>query len=193
MSFQIIRTIDTHRMLRYGPNVGTPGPNEEIVNIADNSLMQQLEGIASATINNDGSFATVPLTLPLIKEDAPGVAPVLLVTSDATPTVLFRATLPTQTMYVVNFKLRGIDTGNGNRRYIDATFMITRLNGAAVIDKQQVQFDGSNNATAAAWAITASIDPNATSDFVIQVTGQAGRQIEWALATTAHRFRPAGL
>jgi hypothetical protein len=196
MSFQIMRAIDTHRMLRYGSNVGVPGANEEIVVIANDALMAQLEGIASAIINNDGSFATVPLDLPIIKEDQPGVPDVLLVTQDgATPQAvqLFRATIPTQTLYIANFKLRGIDPNNGNRRYIDATYMIARLNAGAVIDSSAVTFNGFNNAAAQAWGITASIDPNATADFVIQVTGQANRTIEWVLKTTVHRFRPSGL
>lgn len=193
MSYQIKRDATTHRMISYGVNVGGAGANEEIINIQDDSTMHLLEGVASAVINNDGSFVTTPIVLPIIKEDAPGVPIFTIITADATPTVLARFTIPTQTMYVANFKLRGIDAGNGNRRFIDATYMISRVNGASVIDTSAVNFNGFNNATAQAWGITASIDPNANSDFVIQVTGQAGRSIEWTLTTAVHRFRPQGL
>lgn len=193
MSFQIKRDKATHRMLTYGSNVGTPTNTEDVVTITDDSQLDRLQGILSATVDDDGTITVVPLPTPTIKKDEFGLPDQILQTTNATQTELARFSLSTTTMYVARFELRGIDLGNGNRRYIEAAVECARLSAGAIIDSITTLVNSFNNATSQAWTANAILDGAKPNDVVIVVTGQAGRTIEWVLETHVKRFRPQGL
>lgn len=110
-------------------------------------------------------------------------------TTNATPAEIWRATLAQVTLYRASLELLGVDAGNGNARYIDAKIIAKRLaNGALMVGAPAVEAN-IQDAGASTWAITAAVSGN---DFVITVTGQAGRSIDWQLSGRVVSFTPAG-
>lgn len=117
-------------------------------------------------------------------------------TTDATPAELFRRSLSTLSEYEAEFKLRGIDAVNGSVRRIRADVVAKRLNGGALMVGAPVVLANHQDTGAAAttsgvanWAITASVSG---VDFVITVTGAAGRTIDWMLSGVVESFTPGG-
>lgn len=117
-------------------------------------------------------------------------------TTDATPTELFRRSLLTLSEYEAEFKLRGIDAVNGSVRRIRADVVAKRLNGGALMVGAPIVIANHQDTGAAAttsgvanWAITASVSG---VDFVITVTGAAGRTIDWMLSGVVESFTPGG-
>lgn len=177
--------------------------------VAGVSLPQPL-GIAGDQLvtYDDGNIVDVPAGMaPVLAAHIPppaiiGVLATLQVaarvrTTDATPTEIFRRTLAQVTEYEAEFKLRGIDAGNGVVRRIRADVVAERLMGGAVLIGTVVVSNIQTPSGAAAttsnvtnWAITAAVSGN---DFVITVTGSAGRTIDWLLSGAVDRFSPSGL
>jgi hypothetical protein len=110
-------------------------------------------------------------------------------TTDATPSEVYRATLALLTGYWAGFRLVGIDAGNGTMRVISASIVAKRLGAGALLVGAPVVIANHADAAAAAWAITASVSGN---DFVITVTGAAGRTIDWLLSGDIVAFTPGG-
>jgi hypothetical protein len=110
-------------------------------------------------------------------------------TTDATQTELYRATLRQNTAYTAILTLSGVDLGNGAVRVIRASIVAKRLgNGAALVGAPVVIANHQDTGTSA-WAIGASASGN---DFVVTVTGAAGRTIAWRLAGSVESFTPGG-
>jgi hypothetical protein len=110
-------------------------------------------------------------------------------TTDATPTEVYRRTLAQLTGYATVAALIGVDAGNGAVRVIRASIVAKRLGGAAILVGAPVVIASHADAAASTWAITATVSGN---DFIITVTGAAGRTVDWALSGTVRSFTPAG-
>lgn len=112
-------------------------------------------------------------------------------TTTAAATEILRVPLATNSAYRACLELIAIDMGNGNRRYINAVVLCARLGAGAMVDGFVVVANLFNNATSQAWNISA---PSAVgNDVVIQVTGQAGRTIQWQLTGEVRQYRPSGV
>lgn len=110
-------------------------------------------------------------------------------TTSATPAELWRATLAPLTGYRAALTLLAVDSGNGALRMIRASVVAKRLNNGAALVGAPVVIANHQDAAASAWAITATADGN---DFVITVTGAAGRNIDWLLTGDVVSFTPGG-
>ena len=110
-------------------------------------------------------------------------------TTNATPAELWRAALAQRTGYRATLTLIAVDAGNGAVRTIEARVTAKRLaNGALLVGKPVVVADHQDSGTAA-WGIGASVSGN---DFIITVTGAAGRSIDWLLSGDVVSFTPGG-
>lgn len=110
-------------------------------------------------------------------------------TLNATPTELYRAQLRPLTGYDVVIRLLGVDAGNGVVKKLVVDFTVKRLNGApSQVGGTSVAANHSDTA-AATWNAGFTFDGN---DLVIQVTGAAGRTIDWAFTGSVNSFAPSG-
>ena len=110
-------------------------------------------------------------------------------TTNATPAQLYRATLAQRTGYRASLTLIAVDAGDGAVRTIEARITAKRLaNGALLVGQPVVVADHQDSGTAA-WGIGASVSGN---DFIITVTGAAGRSIDWLLSGDVVSFTPGG-
>lgn len=112
-----------------------------------------------------------------------------LTTNNATSTELTRFTLRLQTLYRARLELLAVDRGNGVAKYINAIIVFKRLNaGALMIGVDQTVL--LQDAGASTWTIPApAISGN---DIVINVTGAAGRTIDWNLTGFVRSVTPSG-
>lgn len=110
-------------------------------------------------------------------------------TTDATPTELWRATLRPLTGYRARLELLAVDAGNGAVRAITASVVAKRLNGGAILVGAPVVIANHQDTRAATWGIAAAVSGN---DFVITVTGAAGRTVDWILDGQVQSFSPGG-
>jgi hypothetical protein len=110
-------------------------------------------------------------------------------TTNATPAELWRATLAQRTGYRATLTLIAVDAGNGAVRTIEARVTAKRLtNGALLVGSPTVVSDHQDSGTST-WGITAAVSSN---DFVVTVTGAAGRNIDWLLSGDVVSFTPGG-
>lgn len=110
-------------------------------------------------------------------------------TTNATPAELYRATLAQRTGYRASLTLIAVDAGNGAVRTIEARITAKRLtNGALLVGQPVVVADHQDTGTAA-WGIGASVSG---TDFLVTVTGAAGRSIDWLLSGDVVSFTPGG-
>lgn len=119
-----------------------------------------------------------------------GAAPLLarVTTTNATPTEIFRSTLATNTGYRAQLSALGVDMGNGNMWERSGRFLLRRLSGAAQVVGTPI-VDAPITDPALGWSVSAGVSGN---DFVITVTGAAGRTIDWSLTGTYTSFTPNG-
>ena len=110
-------------------------------------------------------------------------------TTNATPAELYRATLAQRTGYRASLTLIAVDAGNGAVRTIEARVTAKRLTGSALLVGTPVAVSDQQDAGTSAWAITAAVSG---TDFVVTVTGAAGRNIDWQLAGDVVSFTPGG-
>lgn len=110
-------------------------------------------------------------------------------TTNATPTELYRATLAPLTGYRALLRLLAVDAGNGAVRMIEASIVAKRLAGGAALVGAPVVIANHQDAAASAWGITATAEGN---DFVVTVTGAAGRTVDWLLSGDVVAFTPGG-
>ncbi len=115
-------------------------------------------------------------------------------TTGVTPAELFRRPLSPLTGYAAMVHLVGIDSGNGNMRYIRATIAAKRLSGDAIL----VPVNGGalagvladhRDGNAGVWTITPSVSGN---DFIITVVGAAARTVNWFCRVEVDSFTPGG-
>lgn len=118
-------------------------------------------------------------------------------TTNATATQLVRLTLAAQTLYEADLHLVAIDAANGVSWRYHVELTAKRLNAGAIFEgADQVTSRKSTGAAAttsnvAAWAVPA---PTVTgNDLIIQVTGAAGRTIDWMMRGSVAKFAPAGI
>lgn len=111
-------------------------------------------------------------------------------TTNATATEVYRAPLQTNRGYAGDFLLIGVDAGNGAVKVIRASIAAKRLGAGALMVGTPTLYAQHNDTAAAAWTAGANVQGN---DFVITVTGAAGRSVDWNLAGTIVQFAPAGL
>lgn len=135
-----------------------------------------------------GNTAQAADPAPLVYRDGLAIRERLR-TTNATPAALYRATLAQRTGYRASLTLIAVDAGNGAVRTIEARVTAKRLtNGALLVGQPVVVADQQDSGTAS-WGIAASVSGN---DFVITVTGAAGRNIDWALSGDVVSFTPGG-
>lgn len=135
-----------------------------------------------------GNTATPADPPPLVYRDGLAIDQRMRTTS-ATPAELWRATLAQRTGYRASLTLIAVDAGNGAVRTIDARITAKRLGGNALMVGAVTVVSDHQDAGTAAWGITASVSGN---DFVVTVTGAAGRNIDWQLAGDVVSFTPGG-
>lgn len=109
-------------------------------------------------------------------------------TTDATITELLRKTLAPLTGYVARFELIAVDAGNGAVKVIFATVAAKRLGAGALMIGAPVVLSTHADAAASAWTVSASASGD---DFVISVTGAAGRTIDWLIYGHVTSFAPS--
>ena len=135
-----------------------------------------------------GNAATPADPAPLVYDDGLTIR-ARLRTTNATPAELYRATLAQRTGYRANLTLIAVDAGNGAVRTIEARITAKRLtNGALLVGSPVVVSDHQDSGTTS-WAITANASG---TDFVVTVTGAAGRNIDWLLSGDVVSFTPGG-
>ena len=113
-------------------------------------------------------------------------------TTDATPTELYRVTLRAATIYDVEMRVLGVDAGNGATKKLVVDFTIKRVgagNGATLVGTPEYKTDKAD-AAASNWNISPHLDGN---DFVVTVTGVAGRNISWTMLCVVDTFSPGGV
>ena len=110
-------------------------------------------------------------------------------TTNATPAELWRATLAQRTGYRATLTLIAVDAGNGAVRTIEARVTAKRLTGGALLVGTPTVLSDQQDSGTSAWAITAAVSGN---DFVVTVTGAAGRNIDWQIAGDVVSFTPGG-
>lgn len=135
-----------------------------------------------------GNTATPADPPPLVYRDGIAIDQRLRTTS-ATPAELWRATLAQRTGYRATLTLIAVDAGNGAVRTIEARVTAKRLTGGALLVGTPVVVSDQQDSGTSAWAITAAVSGN---DFVVTVTGAAGRNIDWQLAGDVVSFTPGG-
>jgi hypothetical protein len=82
-----------------------------------------------------------------------------------------------------------VDAGNGAVRTIEARVTAKRLTGSALLVGTPVVVSDQQDSGTSAWAITAAVSG---ADFLVTVTGAAGRNIDWQLACDVVSFMPGG-
>lgn len=135
-----------------------------------------------------GNTATPADPAPLVYRDGIIIDQRLRTTS-ATPAELWRATLAQRTGYRATLTLIAVDAGNGAVRTIEARVTAKRLTGGALLVGTPVVVSDQQDSGTSAWAITAAVSG---ADFVVTVTGAAGRNIDWQLAGDVVSFTPGG-
>jgi hypothetical protein len=110
-------------------------------------------------------------------------------TTNATPTELYRATLAPLTGYRATVNLLAVDAGNGAVRAIEARITAKRLGGGAVLVGALTVVSDQQDSGTGSWGIVPSVSGN---DFLITVTGAAGRTIDWLLDGQVRAFTPGG-
>ena len=108
-------------------------------------------------------------------------------TTDGAATELLRRTLAPLTGYVARFELIAVDAGNGAVKVVFATVAAKRLGAGALMVGTPTVLSNHADPAASAWAVAASASSN---DFVITVTGAAGRTIDWLLYGSVTSFTP---
>ncbi len=135
-----------------------------------------------------GNTAQAADPAPLVYDDGLTIR-ARLRTTNATPAELYRATLAQRTGYRASLTLIAVDAGNGAVRTIEARITAKRLtNGALLVGSPVVVADHQDSGTSS-WAITANVSG---TDFVVTVTGAAGRNIDWLLSGEVTAFTPGG-
>lgn len=136
----------------------------------------------------DGNAADPPLAAPL-RYDEDGKLQGRVTTSNATATELLRATLPLMTGYLAHLRLIGVDLGNGALYALQGYVTVKRLSGGAIIVGQDIGTPMRDTPATDTWAVTNVISGN---DYIIRVTGAAGRNISWSVNGTYISFSPNG-
>lgn len=111
-------------------------------------------------------------------------------TTDATPTVMYQATLQALSGYRALITLLGVDAGNGAIRHIMAAIVVKRLSGVAIMVGTPAILANHADTAASTWAVGATVTGN---DFRITVTGAAGRDIDWLMQGDVLQFGPEGI
>lgn len=135
-----------------------------------------------------GAAVLTPAPAPLVYRDGVSIDQRLR-TTNATPAELWRATLAQRTGYRASLTLIAVDAGNGAVRTIEARVTAKRLTGGALLVGTPVVVSDQQDSGTSAWAITAAVSGN---DFVVTVTGAAGRNIDWQIAGDVVSFTPGG-
>lgn len=135
-----------------------------------------------------GAEVAPPDPAPLVYDDSLSIR-ARLRTTNATPTELYRSTLAPLTGYRAGLTLIAVDAGNGACRTIEARVTAKRLAGGALLVGAPAVVSDQQDGGTAAWAITAAVSGN---DFIITVTGAAGRNIDWLLDGSVVGFTPGG-
>lgn len=136
----------------------------------------------------DGAVVSPPDPPPLVYRDGITIDQRLR-TTNATPAELWRATLAQRTGYRATLTLIAVDAGNGAVRTIEARVTAKRLTGNALLVGTPVVISDQQDSGTSSWAITAAVSG---ADFVVTVTGAAGRNIDWQLAGDVVSFMPGG-
>lgn len=167
---------------------GSPDPSTvAVVSLTDAQATTAAQPGAKV-LNANGSITVTPPPPPPLLYAGDLAMTGRLRTTDATQTEIYRATLRSMTGYRALATLLVVDAGNGDLRQIYASMVVKRL-GAGAIVLPSVTLANHQDAGAAGWTAVPSASGN---DFVITVTGAAGRTIDWLLDGRIVSFTPAG-
>jgi hypothetical protein len=111
-------------------------------------------------------------------------------TTDATPTQIWRSTIPPRTGAAGQCMIIGVDSGNGNVHVWRTSFAFKRLNAGALIVGTPFIEPPQTDAGASTWEINAVAQGN---DIVVTVAGAAGRPVDWQITGSGTVFAPHGL
>jgi hypothetical protein len=114
----------------------------------------------------------------------------LVRTTDDQPVEVFRFATELKHVYRAQFRMTGIDAGNGVTRDSEARMVFKRTAaGLAQVGATAILFNAAD-AAAASWAILPTVSG---TDLVISVRGAVGRSVDWLLVGTVGRYAPDGL
>jgi hypothetical protein len=108
------------------------------------------------------------------------------------PKVLYRATIPTTTLYDIDLVVHAIDRGNGNVKKWRRSAIVKRLGSASapvLVGTVDTPTPDKNDAGSAGWTMVPGFDGN---DLVFTVTGAANRTVDWSLFADVRKFTPGG-
>lgn len=111
-------------------------------------------------------------------------------TTDDQPHEVFRFSTHAQHVYRTTVRVSAIDAGNGTTRDSEVRMVFKGLAASIVQVGTTVVMSNMQDTAAAGWRIQPV--PQGT-DLVIQVTGAAGRSIDWQVTGDVGTFAPAGL
>jgi hypothetical protein len=132
-----------------------------------------------------------PADPPLVKRSDAQAIVGSVQTTNATATELFRGPLVSGQGYIASVDVIGIlNVSPFDTCVIRASVAAKRTPTATALIGAAVQLAKHADANAATWAAVASISG---TDFVVAVTGQAGKVINWSLTGSFYRFAPGGL
>lgn len=162
-----------------------------VIRISDGTLISSdpANGDRIRYVADGGAAVTDPADPPPVRYNGTISIDAHKHTGDATLTELFRVTLADNTGYEGVLTLVGIDSGNGAMRVTRASVAAKRVAGTASLVGSPVVLADHANANTAGWVLSATASG---TDFVVTVTGAAGRPIDWSLSGAVRSFTPAG-
>jgi hypothetical protein len=111
-------------------------------------------------------------------------------TTNATPTVIFRGPLTSGQGYIATLDIIGVlSVSPFDVCVIRASVAAKRTPTTTALIGTAVQLAKHADANASTWTATGSI---AGTDFVVTVTGQANKVINWSLTGSFYQFAPSG-
>lgn len=113
-----------------------------------------------------------------------------ITTTDGMATELYRATLKAATIYDVEMRVLGVDTGSGATKKLVMTFTIKRMGGSVGLVGTPDTVVNRADAGASGWVVNPHLDGH---DFVVVVTGGVGRTVDWTIRCDVDTFTPGGV
>lgn len=134
---------------------------------------------------------TTPADPPLVQRSDSQAIAGSVQTTNATATQIFRGPLTAGQGYIATLDIIGIlAVSPFDVCVIRASVAVKRTPSAAASIGTPVQLAKHADAGASTWTATGVV---IGTDFVVTVTGQAGKTINWSLTGSFYRFAPSGL
>lgn len=186
MTIYVQRRTSDHVVVAYGrvPFAAAQDGSEQ--RSVDDDQLASLQSAGAKVLDDEGEIAVTPPTPPVVTTVVRTLPEIMIQTTGDTPTGIASFPLEAGSLYVAQFDLLAVDTGNHNRHLWSAIAMATRLDGGAVYDGISLGVDVANDDASDAWSFT--VTPSGNSIAVL-VTGQSGRTIRWYLTNGSVKRR----